>query len=63
MAEEMKFTDVNSREKYSPLLFNHMFLSYDFSQDEYKLKVETADLDDMEIRTIDCKYLIGRDGV
>ena len=63
MTEEMKFTDVNSRERYSPLLFNHKFLSYDFNEDEYKLKVETADLENMEIRNIHCKYLIGCDGV
>lgn len=44
-------------------MFNHKFLSYDFNEDEYKLKVRAVDLDQMESRDIDCKYLIGCDGV
>lgn len=63
LKEDMQFTDVISRKKYSPLLFNHNFIDYDFNMDEYRIKVQAVDMVKNELRNIHCKYLVGCEGV
>lgn len=59
----MKFTDINSRKKHSPVLFNHNYIGYNFNEDEYRIRVEAVDMEKGEVRNIHCKYLIGCEGV
>jgi len=57
--KDMRFTDLMTNNKYSPLLFNHQYMGYDFDEDEYRIKVRAVDTENSEVRNIHCKYLIG----
>ena len=59
----MKFTDLLSKERHSPLLFNHNFVNFDYTEGKYPLKVQAVDMENNLVRKINCKYLIGCEGV
>ena len=61
--EDMQFTEMISNNKYSPLLFNHNYISHTFRDGDYKIEVSAMDEKTQNLKTIYCKYLIGWEGV
>lgn len=60
---DMAFTNLVSDQTHSPILFNHNFADYSLDSDEYRIKVRAVDMVESKIRNIECKYLIGCEGV
>ncbi|CAI2361573.1 unnamed protein product [Moneuplotes crassus] len=63
LQEKMMLTDNETKTRYSPLLFNHNFIDYEIGKEDHKIRVRAVDIKNSEIRNIQCKYLIGCEGV
>ena len=61
--DDMKFTDLISKGRHSPLLFSHNFVNYKWGDGDYHITVDVLDEKTQSLKTIQCKYLIGWEGV
>ena len=63
LKDEMKIIDHESNKKISPLLFNHNYTDFETMPEDYGIRVKAVDMIKGETKQINCKYLIGCEGV